>query len=1174
MSATTLSSRSDITPLPERELPRREARSGSTPEPFRLIDPRASEFAPFVSRVALQSLTRAPRTAPSGRRLKAAALFADLSGFSCLAETMSSGSGPGPRRLAEVLNAAFGVLIDTVVRHGGDITGFAGDGLTAVWPARDWRALADATAQAAQCGRAMQAALEDPRASAGAALPSMRVGIGVGELYSVHVGGIRRRWVHCILGPAVNQATRAQVSASPGEVILSPAAARLAHRRVRTSTLRGHARVDAVTDPVLAFRSPPVCIAGFVDQVADSYVPAPVRARVAAGRPRRPEVRRISVLFVNLPHLDHGADLADAQGTMEAIQRAVVDGRGVVDKLMVDGKGATLVAAFGMPPAHRAGDAVDAVRAAHVIRRALRHRGWSCSVGVTTGRAFCGEVGNRRRREYTILGATVNRAARLMQRADGGVLVDGSTARSVGLAFELDAAPALELPGPGGRLPVFRVLSDGNDTPKRPDLVGRFAERGVLDGAVRRLRDGTGGVVLIEGGAGIGKSRLLDYTAARFGAVAGLRVLRSAGDPGDADAAHQAWRPIFRDLLGGPVLGPFPEVPVALDRGTELTGDGRRTAIADLLAAAAANRPLVVLMDDAQDLDPASWALVERVRGTDAPILLVLAARSRAPRSPEHGRLRADPSVRLLEPAPLSGAEVRALACGVLRTRTLPDGVQRSLGRAARGNPLATEQLVAAWLEEGRIGRRGARVVGRVTGSVSSDLDALLYRRFRRREEPLRRLLQVAAVAGRTFRHDMVEAIWDGDRPLPVGGRIGRLVEAGLLVRVPSERDATHAFVSDDLRAMILNSVRPKRLRDLHRAAAKHLSGRPGGVDVRRSRIARHLLAAGEPALALPHLALLFEQAHAVGVPEAVLRLGRADALFAASTFDERCVAGRRLRIFGEAQLASGRTDAGRATLRRALRMLAEPVGRDSALAIRLRLAGLAAFDALRRRRRRRSGSRPTSEAGRSRRLEAARARLALARSVALEGDVLRARWHALEGLRLAADTSSRSDQAELTAEVAAAAARRGDAREASRYASRARRLVATGADPQATFEVLLHVAEVARRAGRNHAWDLHLRRARTLAHRESAAVAGRRARAAHADALLDRGRPTQAAVLYDQLAESARLRGDRTARAAAMRAAAGALLSSGDHAPARARFRIAARLPKGSIGTQPSRLS
>ncbi len=1173
MSTTTLSSLEQITPLTEAELPPRSPRpKRAGANPFRLIDPRASEFAPFVSRLAVQSLTRSPRTTPAGRRLKAAALFADLSGFSCLAETMSAAGGDGPRRLAEVLNGAFGVLIDTVLRHGGDVTGFAGDGLTAVWPARDWRGLGDAATLAAQCGRAMQAALADPHAAQGATLPSMRVGVGAGELFSVHVGGVRRRWVHCILGPAVNQATRAQQASAPGDVNLSPAATRLVGRRARVTVLRGHARVDAVVDPVKPFRSPPVCVAGYVDQIADSYVPAAVRARVAAGRPRRPEVRRVSVLFVNLPHLDHGADLADAQGTMEAIQRAVADGRGVVDKLMLDGKGATLVAAFGMPPGHRAGGAVDAVRTAHVIRRALRHRGWTCSVGVTTGRAFCGEVGNRRRREYTILGATVNRAARLMQRADGGVLVDGTTARAVGCSFELDVAPAMELPGTGGRLPVFRVLGPEVAESENPRFVGRFAERGVLDAAVRRLARGQGGVVLVEGGVGVGKSRLLDYTARRHAASPTLRVLRAAGDPADRHAPYQAWRSIFRDLLGGPVLGPFPEVPGPLDRGAGLAADARRTAIAELLAAAAASRPLIILMDDVHELDAASWALVERVREQSAPVLLVLAGRAPAAASPEYRRLRSDPAVRLLEPAPLSSEEVRAIGCGVLHTRTLPDGVHRRLVRAAAGNPLATEQLMAAWVEEGRIERRGRRVFGRGS-SRSTDLEGTLHRRFQRCEEPLRRLLQVASVIGLRFRRDTLTDLWDGDRPAPLGGRLARLVESGLVVRVPEARYTTHAFASEALRAVVEATIRPARSRALHRAAAKRLEGRPGGLEVRRSRIARHWSAAGEPALALPHLTVLFEQAHATGVPEAVVAVSELDALFAGSTDEGRSDAGRRLRILGEALLAVGRVDEGRDRLSRALTTLDEPLGSDSAVWIRARAAALAAFDALRPRDR--SGSREPSEGARRRRLEAARARLASARDAAGAGDDLRAEWHAAEGLRLAPTSSAEADRAELHAELAAAAARRGDRDRAASHTAGARRMLAAGVDAHARFEVLLQLAEVARLGGRHHAWDLHLRRARALAREESAEAAGRRAKEAHARALTERGSSDQAARIFDELAETARRRGDRPARARAMRAAACALLVDGSPDEGFARLEVAARLP-ASAGppSQPSRLS
>lgn len=90
----------------------------------------------------------------------------------------------------------------------------------------------------------------------------------------------------------------------------------------------------------------------------------------------------------------------------------------------------TLIAIFGLPPLSHDNDALRGVLAAGAILQALHQLDLRPSIGITTGRAFCGVVGSRGRREYSVLGDAVNLSARLMQHATvtgAGIIVDSAT---------------------------------------------------------------------------------------------------------------------------------------------------------------------------------------------------------------------------------------------------------------------------------------------------------------------------------------------------------------------------------------------------------------------------------------------------------------------------------------------------------------------------------------------------------------------------------------------------------------------------------------------------------------------------------------------------------------------------------------------------------------------------
>src|SRR6185369_7654697 len=135
-----------------------------------------------------------------------------------------------------------------------------------------------------------------------------------------------------------------------------------------------------------------------------AFIPGGIRASIDAGQTDwLAELRRVTVLFINLPDFNYNTPLEQAQKAMYALQTNLYRYEGSINKISVDDKGASLVAALGLPPLSHEDDAARGVRAAMAMQAELRKLEMRSAIGVTTGLAFCGSIGNAKRREYTLM---------------------------------------------------------------------------------------------------------------------------------------------------------------------------------------------------------------------------------------------------------------------------------------------------------------------------------------------------------------------------------------------------------------------------------------------------------------------------------------------------------------------------------------------------------------------------------------------------------------------------------------------------------------------------------------------------------------------------------------------------------------------------------------------------
>ena len=256
--------------------------------------------------------------------------------------------------------------------------------------------------------------------------------------------------------------------------------------------------------------------------------PAPPPSKEPEPRPAEAERRQLTVMFCDLvgsTELSRRLDPEDLREVMRRYQDAAAGAitryEGYVAKFLGDG----VLAYFGWPQAHedqveravRTGlDAVAAVASLKLDDNvALQAR-----VGIATGRVVVGDlIGEAAAEAEAVAGETPNLAARLQGVAAPGQVVIGATTRLlIGEIFELKDLGVHELKGFGEPVRAWRVLRAG-DIDSRYEakrvggglpLVGRQEELGLLLRSWEASKEAHGQVVLIQGEAGIGKSRLVE----------------------------------------------------------------------------------------------------------------------------------------------------------------------------------------------------------------------------------------------------------------------------------------------------------------------------------------------------------------------------------------------------------------------------------------------------------------------------------------------------------------------------------------------------------------------------------------------------------------------------------------------------------------------------------------
>jgi class 3 adenylate cyclase len=538
------------------------------------------------------------------------------------------------------------------------------------------------------------------------------------------------------------------------------------------------------------------------------------------------ERKQVTVMFADISGFTAMSEKLDPEevrsminGCFERLGAVIDQYGGHIDKFIGD----EIMALFGAPVAHE-NDPERALRAALDMMATLEgfndeHAGLipkrlALHFGINTGLVIAGGIGTRQRQDYSVMGDTVNLAARLEDLSEAGeILLAGDTYRLTAPLFEFETRQPVKVKGKEKPVQVYRLLR-ARAAPGQvrgiaglaSPLVGREAEFARMKELLANFEKGRGGILSVVGEAGLGKSRLTNELgrqcreiceadwaeghALSYGENASYLVVRdvlrhtlgldyeaSAGEVGRALQQEVARLFTHQAAEVYPFLAHLLEAPLddeSAQRLKYLEGEmlHRRIhqAVQSFLAARAKDKPLVLVWDDLHWGDPSSLGMVESLLPLTQqyPLLLVMMYRpAREGRIWQfHQRVseRMGEAHTVIELSPLTLEESGHLLDNLLEHCPLPPKIRHLILAKAEGNPFYIEEVIRSLLDSGALARSDSGLSWQTGANVEDvslpdTLQGIIMARIDRLDGETKRTLQVAAVIGRAFPYRVLAGV-------------------------------------------------------------------------------------------------------------------------------------------------------------------------------------------------------------------------------------------------------------------------------------------------------------------------------------------------------------------------------------------------------------------------------
>lgn len=429
-------------------------------------------------------------------KINAAVLFTDVSGFTKMTSELMKNGKEGAEIIADAINKIFSPAINAVYNNNGFIANFAGDAFTAVFP-NDKNSSAENALYAAQEILNVFQNQKTFKTKFGEFQISVKIGASQGNLnWNISLNDYQN--FYYFSGESIDKSANSEKYADKNQIVC--------HNSIKT-LIEDKADFTRINDDfsllnnIQTSDSNKNSFQNADYEIQKKFYPEELLKASYIG-----EFREVISCFISIAEITENLD-----ENVSEIIKLVHDYGGYFNRLNFGDKGAFILVFFGAPSAKEKLFS----RAADFAVEVQKIKNLKTKIGMTFGTAYTGFVGNENRSEYTAQGNKVNLAARFMMKSNiNEIIVGEEIFKKIQERYQIEYIEQSEFKGFEEALPYYKLIDRKTSVDidfYTEKIVGREKEISQLNDFLKPLDNNNfGGIVYIDGIAGIGKSRIVN----------------------------------------------------------------------------------------------------------------------------------------------------------------------------------------------------------------------------------------------------------------------------------------------------------------------------------------------------------------------------------------------------------------------------------------------------------------------------------------------------------------------------------------------------------------------------------------------------------------------------------------------------------------------------------------